>query len=176
MVTRMADSVSPWLIPEAYRQYPSGVAGYADGLYAWSGLQAAHWPRKIWITVTGASPHARCIDVERGDAAPAGVPAFYRARKAISEHAEVMVYCDRSAVPQVAAAMRDDGLDYDELLWWIATLDGQPWTAPLLSSAIAEDYGVTIHPDDIWACQWNPMGSYDESFVFAADPRWDTHT
>lgn len=66
----MADSTNGFDIPQGRFEL---VAGYVDGLYAWSG---AMWKfhdsaRHVTITVFGGSQVADVADVERGDLTPA---------------------------------------------------------------------------------------------------------
>jgi hypothetical protein len=175
LVTRMADSVQPWRIPEVFRQLPNGVAAYADGGYKWTQEWYDSFPRRISIaTVPGPDAvHARCCDVERGDFTPEMVPAFYEGRKQLlGDQADVVVYADRSTVPLVLEATDAAGIPRGCLLWWIATLDNQPWTQQGLSQDLVTRFGaVLVQPPQIWACQWQPMGGYDVSFVFG-DPQW----
>jgi hypothetical protein len=164
----MADSVTPWLIPEKFAARPNGVAVYRDGLYAWSSWALRHYPYQWGITVTGdlaMAPHARVIDVEHLDATAADVEPYRIARAAL--HESTITYCDRSTVPLVIGACPG----WQRLGWWIATLDGQPWTPDLMVAWLKSQYAVELDPANIRAIQNMPMGDYDQSLVFG-DPGW----
>jgi hypothetical protein len=164
----MADSVSPWLIPAKFAIPPNGVAVYRDGPYAWSQAELVAHPYQWGITVTAAlemAPHARVIDVEHLDATPADVEPYRIARAA--RHEQTTVYCDRSTVPTVMLACPG----WAHLLWWIATLDGQPWTPDQLTGWIKAEYGRAPDPKMIIACQNMPFGTYDQSIVYST-PGW----
>jgi hypothetical protein len=164
----MADSVTPWDIPEKFAAPPNGVAVYRDGLYAWPPWALRTYPYQWGITVTGAldmAPHARVIDVEHLDADPADVEPYRIARAARAE--TTIVYCDRSTVPLVIQACPG----WQRLRWWIATLDGEPWTPGLMVGWLKSEYTVTLDPAAIRAIQNMPMGDYDQSLIFG-DPGW----
>lgn len=61
------DSVTPTAIPRGQR-----VATYANGAYQASPASVAGRGRVLWIDTNGSDPWANALDVEPGDATPAG--------------------------------------------------------------------------------------------------------
>ena len=118
--------------------------------YYYNGLYASHYPYstgrgRIWIDVLGNAPeHCSILDVERGDATPAHVPAWLDERDRIGTG---IVYCNRSTLPQVIsyAGNREFNL-------WLATLDG----------SIPE---VTVPHGKLLAVQTWDSGRYDVSAI-----------
>jgi hypothetical protein len=166
LTPRAADSTDPAAIPDVFTLRPNGVIAYADGRWAWTPEQLARFPRFESISVTGAPGAmrvARWVDVERFDATSAEVPACWDARRAYG-FADFGVYCDRSTVGEVL-----DATDGAEPLWWIATLDSQPWTPLSLAADIWNSYRVMILPHRIRWIQNQPMGSYDVSRGFGPE-------
>lgn len=164
----MADSTDPWLIPGRFRTMNNGVAAYHDGPYKWPQHVLATFPRCWRITVEGdpaVAREARVLDVETLDVPPPAVPAYQDARQQLGE--STTVYCNRSTAASVIA----DTPEWRDLYWWIATLDGQPWTAAELAADLASRWGAPIAVDRLAACQNMPLGSYDQSVVYI-DPRW----
>jgi hypothetical protein len=163
---RMADSVTPASIPGLFRQRPNAVAGYIDGLFAWTQEEIDSFPRHWLITVlgdVGAAEYARVIDVERGDARPADVPDFLDARSGARPGTGI-VYCDRSTFPTILPWLAGR-----QPWWWISTLDQIPWTPGQLASSMQREYGVSPDPAQIAAIQNIGMGSYDQSTVYHPD-------
>jgi hypothetical protein len=169
-IVAMADSTDPWEIPRTFAQRPNGAAPYYDGDYAWAQASVRIFPHVWRISVTGAlssAPHARVLDVERGDAGPADVDPYQGARAARGE--QTTVYCNRSTFPAVVAAAPR----WDQLLWWIATLDGNPaWTAATMRAWLLETYGQAPAEGSIRAIQIYRRAGYDESRIFG-DPQWE---
>lgn len=165
LIARMADTTDPWEIPTIFRVKPNGVAAYVDGEFAWPEGQLRLFPRHIGITVTGIpamAQHARVIDVERFDATPADVPPFLENRAKLG-HPDGEVYCDRSTVAEVLAAIEGR---QPEPWWWIATLDNHPWTPGELAADIRDNYGADIAPQRIRAIQCYPGGHFDTSLCY----------
>lgn len=128
----MLDSVNPYAIPAE----TAIVAGYVDGLYAWS---PAGWARfsgqKVSVTVKGAAG-ARVCDVESGDLSPSQGLAW--AQEELGAGRRPTIYVSRSEWPQVAGHA---GVDY-----WVADWTGK---AHLVPGSVAT--------------QWSPGGLYDTS-------------
>lgn len=171
---RMADSVTPWLIPETFNLNPNGVLAYADGAYEWTPGMVAQWRRKrfIRVSITGATDTqlgegAWELDVERFDATPGDAVRFAGARLAAGKRA--CIYSDRSTVPAVRDALGDK---FDEVDLHVATLDGRLWTPAELAADISQLEGVTVAASQIWAIQYLPAGHYDVSLVYGT-PAWD---
>jgi hypothetical protein len=179
---RLADSVEPNLIPRRFAQQPNGVMGWFNGDYAWPSAEYARWPR--WTRISArplrldpAAAAVRELDVERGDAQPGDVPAFYEARKRPYKDAQVIAYCDRSTVPAVRSAMLSllGAADLAKLLWHIAAPASDApaggWNPASLTAEIRAAYGVTLDPAQVWAIQDTFAGTYDVSTVYG-QPRW----
>jgi hypothetical protein len=166
------DSINP-------RDYPRGQRAcfYADGLYRVTGadIAAVNPPDYRLITVTGNGRTCSIVDGRPdNNISPAHVRAFVRERRGNSQDA--IIYCPRSWVIEYQQVLFDfhhgDLLSYEGLFWWIATLDGKPWTAAELSADLAENFDAELHPDRIWAVQWNqlpelgPNAKVDQSALF----------
>lgn len=173
MRARMADSVTPNLIPEKYRQKPNGVALYVNGMWAVTRKVLDHYPRSIRISVTGSresAADARCVDVERGDATPKDVPGFVHARDLMNR--DHLIYSDRS---NVAAILGEFKLQYPsrhptDLNFWISTLDNGNWTPEAICSNLSKEWGASLKPEQVKAIQVSDYGHFDMSLIF--DPRW----
>lgn len=166
----MADSVNPNEIPSQFRQQPNGVAGYLDGDFAWSDAEFKDFPRYWKICVSGnpnLALEARVIDVETGDATPEDVAGYQHVRQ-LNER-RTYVYCDQSTVPDVVHFTTD----WRALLWWIALLDGVPYTRAEVHAMILDKYDVDLPVANIIAAQLDDRGSYDYSRVYG-NPDW-TH-
>jgi hypothetical protein len=139
----MRDSVNGHLIPPG----TPVVAGYADGIYAWSqDMWDAH-PDAVHLSIAVHPDHqADILDVERFDATPADVPGWID-RFSRPARRRPTVYCARSAIDAVRGACAPREFD-----WWAATLDG-----------------TTSVPGAV-AVQFADYGGYDESVIL--DPTW----
>lgn len=150
---------------------------YADGIFAATAADVAKIspPDLRWITVTGNGRIASIIDGKPDNPlSPAQVRGFVRDRRAASQDA--IIYCPRSWVGEYQQVLYDFGNgslgEYDRLFWWIATLDGYPWTPAELAADIAAHWDAEIDPSRIWANQNNqipqlgPSATADESQLF----------
>lgn len=122
----MYDSVTSHDIPASAQM----VAGYVDGLYAWSLLD---WElhlgaTKVRITVTGATLDAHVADVERGDLTPAQGAQWAKAMIAAGK--TPALYFSRSQFGAVNAAMLAEGIDSSHWTVWAADWTGQPHLLP----------------------------------------------
>jgi hypothetical protein len=81
------DSVLPAAIPAGQR-----VATYANGGYAVSPSEVAGRGPVLWIDTNGSDPQASALDVEPGDATPAGAAAWAKARLTADPKAVAIVY------------------------------------------------------------------------------------
>jgi hypothetical protein len=133
-MTTCYDSTSPDQIPA---DAPI-VAGYIDGLYAWSAAQWARFPgQHVTITVFGAAG-ARVADVERGDLTPAQGADW--ARREIAAGRRPTIYSDRSTWPEVIKLLGSQALQVD---WWAADPTG---TSHLVPGSVCTQYA------------WNSLG------------------
>lgn len=122
MTRLMYDSTAPTDIPVTAPM----VAGYVDGLYAWSAAGWARFPNsvKVRIAVSPFTNDGHVLDVETGDATPAQAPGWARMRIAAGISRPTL-YVNRSNWAAVASACA--GLPVD---FWIATLDGSQTVVP----------------------------------------------
>lgn len=110
-----------------------------------------------WIDVNGSDTGADALDVENGDATPAGAAVWVKAKLASKPAYPPVVYCNRSTLTPVFNAMAAAKLVVvRDFRLWIATLDGKTKTVPDMT-------GVT-------AVQWLNKPAYDESAVY--DDTW----
>ena len=143
-----------------WRNLPAGQLAclYGDGRYAVTAaeLRAVDPPQFRMITVEGDGRTCSIIDGKPDNSlSNATVRAFVRERRGLGMTA--IIYCPRSWVAEYRRILYDSGhgtlLDYPRLYWWIATLDGKPWTAAELSADIQANYDATLPPERIWAVQ-----------------------
>lgn len=123
------------------------VAGYADGLWAWTAADWGLFPHAVKLSICAHPASAGDIlDVEMGDAVPDDVPGWIdRFNRPGRRHPTI--YCSRSAITAVRIAAGQRPFD-----WWAATLDG-----------------TTSVPGAV-AVQYADLGGYDESVIL--DPTW----
>ncbi|HET7019033.1 MAG TPA: hypothetical protein VFI65_34260 [Streptosporangiaceae bacterium] len=142
------DSTTPSAIP-AHRN----AAVYATGNYAASPSDVTGRDKVLWIDTTGGDRHASVLDVEPGDATPAGAADWARNRLAADPHAVARLYTFRNEWPQVQAAVHTLPQQMQSRIrWWIADPTGVPHIVP--GSA---------------ATQWYWGSSYD---ITTASPRF----
>jgi hypothetical protein len=120
------DSVSP-------SQVPAGqpLATYADGPYAATAHAAAGHGKVVWIDTNGSDPKASALDVEPGDATPAGAAHWVQQKLTASPHATAIVYTMQSEWPQVKAAISalPAGMA-SHVKYWVADPTGTPHMVP----------------------------------------------
>jgi hypothetical protein len=160
-VTDFYDSARWGLIPKG-----ADAAVYFDGRYAVTPEEATRFSRTRWITVLGGAPaaaHAGACDYEPGNAS---FEIAGRLREWAAERKEMgclaRVYAGRS---NLAAALDAVG-DLENVIYWVATLDGKPWTAAeLTADLLALD--IAIAENRLWAVQYKggPTAPYDESIL-----------
>lgn len=91
--------------------------------------------------------------------------------------ASAIIYTPRAFVRGYQRCLLDAGAteglyQYPRLWWWIATLDGRPWTAAELSQDLSAHWDALLPPDRIWAVQYDqqpqlgPSARVDVSRVF----------
>jgi hypothetical protein len=123
---QMYDSVTPSAIPGG-----KAVATYADGPYAASPA-ALHGHNVTWIDTNGTDPAgATVLDVEPGDATPAGAAAWAAHRLDTHPHATAVIYTMRSEWAAAQASIA--GLPHwqqHHVRWWIADPTGIPHVVP----------------------------------------------
>jgi hypothetical protein len=132
------DSVSPSTIPTGHN-----AAVYANGNYAASaGQMSSGYHSVLWIDTNGSDPAANVLDVEPGDATPAGAAQWARERLSKYPHSVAIVYTMlddwqqvKSDIAGLPASMRS------QVQYWIADPTGSPHIVPG-SSATQYDWGT----------------------------------
>jgi len=151
------DSIKSTAIPRG----ATHVAGYADGMYAWSWLEIQLFPRHILISVLPAHPgmaaNARVLDVERYAATPDDIVPFLRFRLS-QGYGDGTIYGSLSIMPQIRAAIASDPvlvLGANCRLWAAAWgTDPASWTPANC---------------DYWAVQYDSTPGYDASVLVGVD-------
>jgi hypothetical protein len=144
------DSVTPSNIP-----WHKTAAVYANGAYAASSAQVAGRGHVLWIDTNGSDPHADALDVEPGDATPAGAAAWVQ-NKLNSDHKSVAIVYTMISQWQ---AVKDNvaGLPHwmqDKVRYWIADPTG---VDHVLSGANAtqwywgKSYDITTANPGFWS-------------------------
>ena len=111
------------------------VAGYVDGLYAWSAANWARFPSsvKVRIAVFSSTNDGEVLDVEQGDATPDQSVDWVLMRRRAGT--DPTVYMNSSTWPSVRTAFNDRGVA--EPHYWVAQYDG---VASLPAGAVAKQY------------------------------------
>jgi hypothetical protein len=169
-MTQFYDSARWGLIPAGTR-----ACLYLDGRYAVTPEQAKRFGPRRWITVLGggaAAGGAGCIDYETGNLAYEGAQLWVWAQERRAMNCRARVYCSRADAARAHAAVGA----LPNVVWWIATLDGDDaWTAERMAASLASGDGGSVTPvvipaERIWGIQWKggPSASYDESVLTGA--------
>jgi len=126
------------------------VAGYVDGVYAWSDDAWARHPSavKVRIAVFADTNDGDCLDCERGDALPEDCPGWIAMRQAAGVVVPT-IYCSIATMPYIHELC--DGLTFDV---WVADWTGEPHI-----------------PDGAAACQYAAKGAYDVTLCSDTWPR-----
>jgi hypothetical protein len=122
----MYDSVTPGSLPA---NQPAAV--YADGAYAASSSQMAGHHSVLWIDTNGSDPNANVLDVEPGDATPAGSAQWVQAHLSKQPHSVAIIYTMRSDWSAVQDAV--GGLpswEQSHVRYWIADPTGVAHVVP----------------------------------------------
>lgn len=100
------------------------VAGYVDGLYAWSPADWARFPAatRVRIAVFADTDDGHVLDVEKGNATPAQAPGWVRLRRAAG--VDPTVYCARGSWASLSAQFTVQHVAAPH--WWIADWTGSP--------------------------------------------------
>jgi hypothetical protein len=137
------DSVNPSSVPAGQR-----IATYVDGPFAVPSSQVTGHPSVLWIDTNGSSPKtAGALDVEPGDATPAGAAQWVQQKLTASPNSTAVVYTIKSEWPQVQGAISSlPSQMQSHVKYWIADPTGTPHMVPGAS-----------------ATQWSWGNSYDIS-------------
>jgi hypothetical protein len=124
--TTIYDSVSPTQIPAGQH-----VATYSDGPYKASGTSVAGRGHVLWVDTNGTDTHASALDVEPGDATPAGAAQWVHAKLTASPHSDAIVYTFKSDWPAVQASIKQlPAAEQSHVKYWIADPTGTPHIVP----------------------------------------------
>jgi hypothetical protein len=142
------DSVTPAQIPAG-----NEIATYADGGYAVS-PSAVHGDHVLWIDTNGSDPRATALDVEPGDATPAGAAAWVKAKLTATPGATAIVYTMRSdwAAAKAAVNSLPDHMG-NHVQWWIADPTGTPHIVPGAAATQwywGSNYDITSATPGFW--------------------------
>jgi hypothetical protein len=119
------DSVIPAAIPAG-----NVIATYSTGRYAVQGAAVAGRPT-IWIDTLGTDPGASVLDIEPGDATPAGAAIWVARKLGQDPTARARLYTMRSEWPAVQAAISTlPSWMQSRVRWWIADPTGVPHMVP----------------------------------------------
>ena len=135
-VARPAAPAKPYLIydsliPRAIPASQGTVATYADGPGAVPASEVAGRKSVLWISVTGGDYNASVIDVEPGNASPAGAANWAWHRLSANRHAIARIYTMISEWPAVQSAVASFPAQMrNRIHWWIANPTGSPHLVP----------------------------------------------
>jgi hypothetical protein len=120
------DSVTPSAIPSGHE-----IATYADGGFAVS-PSAVAGKKVLWIDTNGSDPRASALDVEPGDATPAGAGTWAWQKLHADPRGQAIIYTMRSEWPAAQAAVHASlpASLQSHVRWWIADPTGVPHVVP----------------------------------------------
>jgi len=122
----MYDSVTPSSIPAG-----KAAAVYSNGSYAASASQTAGHGQVLWIDTNGSNPSANALDVEPGDATPAGAAVWVQQRLSAHPKEVAIVYTMRSQWQAVKDGVANlPTWMQSKVRYWIADPTGVPHVVP----------------------------------------------
>ena len=120
------DSVTPSSLPSG-----KAAAVYANGAYAASVGQVTGHKSLLWIDTNGSNPAANVLDVEPGDATPAGAAAWAQQRLAQHPHSVAIIYTMLSSWQAVKDHVSHlPKAQQDNVRYWIADPTGVDHIVP----------------------------------------------
>lgn len=120
------DSAQPDLIPAGH-----AVALYRNGRYAATQKQADRFSSVMWIDVNGSDLAAGVLDVETGDASPAGWYEWALHRSELHPGELLRAYCNLSTWPAVKAETARLPAEARRLVrYWVANPVGRSHLVP----------------------------------------------
>ncbi|HXT89945.1 MAG TPA: hypothetical protein VN714_11890 [Trebonia sp.] len=123
---RIYDSVKPETIPSG-----KAAAVYANGAYAAFPRQLSGHNSVLWIDTNGSDPAANVLDVEPGDATPAGAAQWVKQRLSKQPRSVAIVYTMRSEWQQVKNNVDHlPGWMRSKVRYWIADPTGVDHVVP----------------------------------------------
>jgi hypothetical protein len=124
--TTIYDSTSPSSVPAGQH-----VAAYSNGAYQAASSQVQGRGNVLWIDTNGSDTHASALDVEPGDATPAGAAQWVNAKLTASPHSDAIVYTFKSNWAAVQDNIRQlPAWEQSHVKYWIADPTGTPHIVP----------------------------------------------
>jgi hypothetical protein len=124
--TTIYDSTSPASVPAGQH-----VAAYSNGAYQASGSSVQGRGNVLWIDTNGSDTHANALDVEPGDATPAGAAQWVNAKLTASPHSDAIVYTFKSDWASVQDSINQlPSWEQSHVKYWIADPTGTPHIVP----------------------------------------------
>ena len=122
----MYDSVEPGSLPSG-----QAAAAYATGAYAEQPAQVTGHRALLWIDTNGSDPAANVLDVEPGDATPAGAAHWAQQRLSTHQDSTAIIYTMRSDWQQVKENVAHlPAWMQSKVKYWIADPTGVPHIVP----------------------------------------------
>lgn len=145
MARVMYDSTSAADIPAGALM----VAGYDDGLYAWSDADWNRHPRavQVHITVTGDNLDSHVADYERGNLLLPKLVSWVKAKGARGDMPTV--YFSLGLYGEIEAAFKAAGIGNQSWLTWVADWNGQANLEPGWTAHQYADSAMTGHHYDL---------------------------
>ncbi len=136
------DSVLPTAIPPGNQ-----VATYSDGPFAASSASVAGRGNVLWIDVNGSNTNANALDVEPGDATPAGAAAWVSAKLTHDPSSNAIVYTFKNDWGQVISDIGAlPAWMHSHVKYWIADPTGYAHVLPGASATQwywGKDYDIS---------------------------------
>lgn len=155
MTRLLFDAITPENIPTN----PQMVAGYANGLYAWSQTEWNQFPGIPRASIDVVGNHYGCdvLDVESGDASVSTAVDWVKMKWRAPIIYPPVIYCNRATLTPLFNAMDAAGYKIGtHFRTWIATLDGTRNVGDMTGvtavqySDINNRYDASIVYDDTW--------------------------
>jgi hypothetical protein len=123
---KIYDSVTPSSIPTG-----KAAAVYSNGAYQASTASVSGRPSVVWIDTNGSNTSANALDVEPGDATPAGAAAWVQAKLTKNPNQDAIVYTFKSDWGQVISNVNAlPGWMHSHVKYWIADPTGTEHVLP----------------------------------------------
>jgi hypothetical protein len=107
------------------------IAAYADGDYKVPRSSVSDPATVIWIDVNGGDANATALDVEPGDATPAGAAQWVNAKLTATPHSDAIVYTFKSDWTSVQNSIHQlPSWEQSHVKYWIADPTGTPHIVP----------------------------------------------
>jgi len=124
--TTIYDSTNPSAIPAGQH-----VATYSDGAFQAPASSVAGRGNVLWIDTNGTNTHASALDVEPGDATPAGAAHWVNAKLTASPRTDAIVYTFKSDWSSVQHQINNlPTWEQAHVKYWIADPTGTPHNVP----------------------------------------------